>query len=159
MYHYILQVYHEPHKEDDWATEDDFIDRPGLIPIADHVKAVCDRSSAIRHFEQWFHAHHMGTFSGGSFVLAPDGRSHYFKGRFPEFRRSLKTLEAISETQYINDHDYVEMLLSDLVSSFSQSRDSYIMEYDDPPVPLDHFIRTAVPGVPYYIGAVMEYHC
>lgn len=108
MYHYILQVYPEPHKEDDWAAEEDFIDRPDLIPIADHVKTVCDRNSAIRHFEQWFHAHHMGTFSGGSFVLAPNARSHYFAGRFPEFLRNLKALEAVSETQYINDHDYVE---------------------------------------------------
>lgn len=56
-------------------------------------------------------------------------------------------------------HDYVEKLLSDLGSSFSQNRDSYIMESDGPPVPFDRFIRTAAPGVPYYIGAVIEYHC
>lgn len=159
MYHYILQVYHEPHKEEDWATEDDFIDRPDLIPIADHVKTVYDRDSALRHFEQWFHVHHMGTFSSSSFLLAPDARSHYFEGRFPEFRKNLKALEAVSETQYINGHDYVEKLLSDLVSSFSKCRDIYVMESDDPPIPFDRFIRTAVPGVPYYIGAVMEYHC
>lgn len=91
-------------------------------------------------------------FAAGEGNMDSGGRRHG-----PGYFHQL--MEAVSETQYINDHDYVEKLLSDLVSSFSKCRDSYVMESDSPPVPFDRFIRTAVPGVPYYIGAVMEYHC
>lgn len=159
MYHYILQIYQEPHKKDDWVTEEDFINHPDLIPIADHVKTVYDRDSAIRHFGRWFSEHRMGTFSGDSFTLATDACNHYFEGRFPEFKKNLKALDTVSEPLYIHDQEYVENLLSDLVSSFCNCRSCYVMESDDPPVPFDKFIRTAVPGMPYYIGAVLEYHC
>ncbi|MDE6568343.1 MAG: hypothetical protein K2K70_11510 [Lachnospiraceae bacterium] len=159
MYHYILQIHQEPRREEDWVAEEDFINRPDLIPIADHVKTVYDRDSAIRHFGQWFTGHHMGTFSGDSFTLAPDARSHYFEGRFPEFKKNLKALDTVTEPLYIHDQEYVENLLSDLASSFCSCRSCYVMESDDPPVPFDKFIRTAVPGMHYYIGAVLEYHC
>lgn len=159
MYYPILQLYTQPHREEDWATEEDFINRPGLIPIASHVKAVYDRDPVIRLFGQWFIEHRMGTFSGSSFTLAPDARRNYFEGRFPEFRKNLKSLDTMTESLYINDYDYVDNLLSDLVSSFCNGRSCYVMESDDPPVPFDRFIRSAVPGMPYYIGAVLEYHC
>ena len=159
MYHYILQIHQDPRCEEDWAAEEDFINRPDLIPIADHVKTVYDRDSAIRHFGQWFTRHHMGAFSGDSFTLAPDASSHYFEGRFPEFKKKLKALDTVTEPLYIHDHEYVENLLSDLASSFCSCRSFYVMESDDPPVPFDKFIRTAVPGMHYYIGAVLEYHC
>lgn len=159
MYYPILQVYTEPHHEREWATEDDFINHPGLIPIASHIKAVYDRDSAIRMFGQWIMKHHMGAFSGESFTLSPDARRNYFEGRFPEFKKNLKALDAVTEPLYINDHDYVDNLLSDLAASFSNDRSCYIMESDNPPVPFDTFIRTATPGMPYYIGAALEYHC
>ena len=159
MYHYILQVHQEPHKENGWIAKEVFINHPDLIPIADHVETVYDRDSAIRHFGQWFTEHYMGVFSGDSFTLAPDARRHYFEGRYLEFKKNLKALDTVTEPLYIHDNDYVENLLSDLVSSFSDCRSSYVMESDNPPVPFDKFIRTAVPGMPYYIGAVLEYHC
>lgn len=65
----------------------------------------------------------------------------------------------MTDTLYISDPDYVENLLSDLVSSFSDHRSSYIMEADNPPIPFDRFIRIATPGMPYYIGTILEYHC
>ena len=129
MYHYILQVYQELHKENDWVTKEVFINHPDLIPIGDPLP------------------------------LAPDSRRHYFEGRYLEFKKNLKALDTVTEPLYIHDHDYVENLLSGLVSSFSDCRSSYVMESDNPPVPFDKFIRTAVPGMPYYIGAVLEYHC
>ncbi len=159
MYYPILQVYTEPHSKREWATEDDFINRSDLIPIASHVKAVYDRDSAIRQFGQWIIKHHMGNFSGESFTLAPDARKNYFGGRFQEFRKNLKALDAVTESLYINDYDYVDNLLSELTSSFCNCRSCYVMESDDPPIPFDRFIRTAVPGMPYYIGTVLEYHC
>lgn len=118
MYHYILQVHREPHKENDWVTKEVFINHPDLIPIADHVETVYDRDSAIRHFGQWFTEHYMGVFSGDSFTLAPDARRHYFDGRYLEFKKNLKALDTVTEPLYIHDHDYVENLLSGLVSSF-----------------------------------------
>ncbi|MCM1239036.1 MAG: hypothetical protein NC331_06575 [Lachnospiraceae bacterium] len=158
MYHYILQVYVEPNRESDWATEDDLVNHPDFIPIASHVKAVYDRDSVIRQFRQWFIKHRMGIFSGESFTLAPNARRHYFEGRFPKFRKHLKALDTVTEALYINDHDYLENLLSDLATSYSDCHSNYVMESDNPPVPFDRFIRTAVPGTPYYIGAVLEYH-
>ncbi len=158
MYHPILQVYTEPHSKKEWATEDDLINLSNLIPIASHVKAIYNRDSFMRQFEQWFMKHHMGTFSHDSFILAPDARRNYFAGRFPEFRNNLKALDAVTESLYISDYNYMDNLLSELVSSFSDHRSCYVMESDNPPVPFDRFIRTATPGMPYHIGAVLEYH-
>lgn len=158
MYYPILQVYTEPHSKKEWATEDDLINLSYQIPIASHVKAVYDRDSFIRQFEQWFMRHHMGTFSNDRFILAPDARNNYFGGRFAEFRKNLKALDAVTESLYVSDYDYVDNLLSELVSSFSNCRSCYVMESDNPPVPFDRFIRTATPGMPYHIGAVLEYH-
>lgn len=159
MYHYILQIYQEPHREKDFATEEHFINHPDLIPVADYIKTVHERDVAIQRFGHWFTENHMGIFFGDSFTLAPDAQSHYFKNRFSEFKQNLKALDAVTESLYIHNHNYVENLLSDLVSNFSNRRCSYIMESYGPPIPFDKFIRIAVLGKPYYIGAVLEYHC
>ncbi len=158
MHLYIYQVFREPRPKADWSTETNFINNPELMPYADYVSGSVDRNTALHVLGERLERHGFGTLSGSAFTLAPDAAQRYLKNRFEVFRKALDALNKVTEAQFIHSYQHVEGLFSDLHSDFSNPYSDYVMVADELPVPFDQFIRMAEPGVPFYIGSIMDCH-
>lgn len=158
MHLYIYQVFREPHSKTDWVTEQVFISNPELMPDAGYIHKAADRSAALQALGGLLAKQHLGTLSESAFILTHDAAGQYLKGHFKSFRKALDALGKVTEAQYTSSHPYVDGLLSDLHSAFSNPYSDHVMAADEAPVPFDQFIRSAEPEVPFYIGGIMDCH-
>lgn len=158
MHLYIYQVFKEPHPKTDWATNAVFTANPSLMPFADYISKVPDRRKAIQDLGDWLDENCLGTLSGDAFSIRPGSAQSYLRDRYGAFRKALGSLQKVTEAQFTDSFLYVESLISDLHSGFSNPYGDYVMAEDSPPVPFDQFIRTAEPGIPFYIGGIMDCH-
>lgn len=159
MHNYLIQIYERPCNTRDFVPEW-LID---TFPYCEDVPIECvtfckNRSSAIQEISEWMSSLGIGNCNGNYFVLNANAADRYFLGAFSRFSLCLSKLQEVTEAEYIHDRNKVSNLLSDLSESYENWHDTLIMIADQRPMPMDRFIRTAVPGKKYYIAAVLDYH-
>lgn len=156
MHHYIYQVSLEPIPQACRLTTFYFEGRPDLFPIANSISDLTDCQRAISDFEEWLRKNKLGVLSGKQLVLDADARDRYFSGRYQSFQHAAKALSRITKEQFLQGSE-AENLLSDVNSCFTDRYDDYFLMDWGHPIPADTFFRNALPGVPYYIGGVLDY--
>lgn len=159
MHHYLIQIYERPCDARDFVPEWLIETFPygEDLPI-EYVTFCKNRQKAITDFSDWLANQNLGSCDGIKFMLNEDAADHYFVGVFPRFVESVSLLTKVTETEYIHDTDKVSKLLSKLLDSYESWKGTLVMIADQRPMPMDRFIRTAVPGKKYYIAAVLDYH-
>ncbi len=160
MYGYIYQVFTEPAQESDWASHEIAMDCLNLLPIADSVDPTENRDRVIQRFGAWLEKNRLGMMLDTSFIVDAMAADRYFEGRFKAFHKATEALHAVVEEQYIHEHCHIQMLIDELRDAFCDPfRDYMLLDDTVEPITLDEFIRTAEPGVRYYIGGVLDFHC
>lgn len=160
MYGNIYQVFEEPAQESDWASHESAMDCLTLLPIADSVDPTENRGRVIQRFGAWLEQNRLGMMLDTSFIVDAMAADRYFEGRFKAFHKMTEALCAVAEEQYIHEHSNVQMLIDELRDAFCDPfRDYMLLGNTVEPITMDEFIRTAEPGVRYYIGGVLDYHC
>lgn len=160
MHRYIYQISKEPIPESDWASNDIFVDRPDFLPVADSIDPAENRGHAIQRFGSWLEENQLGMQFGTSFILDAMAADRYFDGRFKPFKKIAAALYALTEEQYIHEHIQIQALIDELRRTFCNPFGDYMLpDETEPPITMDEFIRTAEPGIRYYIGGVLDYHC
>lgn len=160
MHGYIYQVFKTPVQENDWVSHESAMDCLNLLPVADSVDPAEDRSRVIRRFGNWLEQNQLGMLLDTFFIVDAMAADRYFAGRFKAFRKMAQALDTVTEEQYIHNHSHVQALIDELRRTFCDPFRDYMLLGDTvEPVTLDEFIRTAEPGVRYYIGGVLDFHC
>lgn len=160
MHNYIYQITEELLAPKKWASEYIFMDTPELLPIADSVVVAENRSDAIQKLGAWMEENQLGSMIGESFILVQGAADHHFAGRFEPFHKAAAKLCAMSEQQFIHEQVQAEELIYSIRRSFCDPFEMYVLlDENAPPITMDEFMRTAVPGIRYYIGGVLDYHC
>lgn len=160
MHGYIYQVFEEPAQKSNWASYETSMDCLNLLPVADSVDPAEDRDKAIQRFGAWLEQNQLGMLLDTFFIMDKMAADRYFEGRFKAFHKVAATLHTLTEEQYIHEHGHVQVLIDELRRAFCDPFRDYMLLGDTvEPITLDEFIRTAAPGVRYYIGGVLDYHC
>ena len=159
MHSYIFQITQAPLGKEAWVTSEYLSEHPDFLPIADAVSDMEDRDGAIQCFGSWLTRNKLGTMFGDSFVLAPEAAEVYFFGRFTAFQQAVFDLRKVEKGQFLHEHDLLRKLIDNLEQIFTNKHTPYVLLADQvEAVPLDEFMRKAKPGVPYYIGGVLDFH-
>lgn len=159
MHYHIYELFETPQLADEWATPYDLNEHPDAFPIANSVDDVDDREAVIARFGAWLEKKQLGTLDGEMFTIDEKAADRYFEDRFTAFQKAVSALQVLNETQFIHDHDWVQALIDKLGEAFTSKYGDYVLWGDDMiPMPLEEFLRKAKSGVPYYIGAVLDYH-
>lgn len=154
----IYELRKTPVSPDKWVTEDGFTGNPSAFPIADWINVEQDRDTVIAHFGAWLEKNGLGVLDGEMFTVAAEAANRHFEGRFAAFQKAVSALQALNETQFIHDHDWVAAQIDNLDRAFTQKYGDYVLWGDDmTPMPLDEFLRKAQPGQRYFFGAVFRY--
>ena len=160
MYGHIYQVFEEPTQESDWASHESAMDCLTLLPIADSVDPTENRGRVIQRFGTWLEQNQLGMMLDTFFIVDAMAADRYFEGRFKAFHKVTEALGVVTEEQYIHEHTSVQALIDELRRTFCDPLRDYMLLGDSvEPITMDEFIRTAEPGVRYYIGGVLDYHC
>ena len=158
MHNYIYELLQAPVPADEWTTAWEYHEHPDAFPIADTVENAKDRSAVIARFGAWLKENRLGELDGETFTIDARAADRYFEGRFTAFQQAVIALQQLNETRFIHDHDQVQNLISSLTETFTQKYGDYVLWGDGlEPMPLEEFLRKAKPGVPYCIGAVLDY--
>jgi hypothetical protein len=158
MHNYIYELLQAPVPADEWTTAWEYHEHPDAFPIADTVENAKDRSAVIARFGAWLKENRLGELDSETFTIDARAADRYFEGRFTAFQQAVIALQQLNETRFIHDHDQVQNLISSLTETFTQKYGDYVLWGDGlEPMPLEEFLRKAKPGVPYCIGAVLDY--
>lgn len=160
MHGYIYQIIEEPAQECDWASYETATDCLNLLPVADSVDPVENRGKAIQQFGAWLEQNQLGMLLDTFFIMDKTAADRYFEGRFKAFHKVAAALHTLTEERYIHEQAPIQGLIDELRRTFCDPFRDYMLLGDSvEPITMDEFIRTAEPGVRYYIGGVLDYHC
>ncbi len=158
MYHNIYQII-KKRNDKEWITEETFCFNPFLEIRGAYAEDVDDRETELKTFGEWLEKEGLGRLEHNFFVLNSDViRGRHFAKRYTGFHRVASELSEISEDDYLNRFHDVRNLVSDLMKSVVDDADDLICIDMGSLMPMDEFLRTAKPNVPYYIGGICKYH-
>lgn len=157
MYSNIYQISETPLNHEKWMDVDFLSDSPLLGSVANCIDIVEDRYAALKDFGHWLAEHELGTFANEAFVLSGDGCSAYFLKRYPAFQSALTALQNLTAAQYNNDFNTLYNRITDLEKTVINKYDSYILWDMSYLMPMDEFLRTARPDIPYYVSGICCY--
>jgi len=165
MHGRIYQLAESPVPVNDYIDLGYFFEHRFCVEIADSVDDGLDRDSEIKMFCETYANRGVITANGDqSFELTQNGKSAYFGNAFPAFNAAISELGQITEGDFQNYHGKVSGLVYKLRNSFNEQFGDYIAIFadDDPDdfrlITMDEFMREAVVGKTYYIGAIIDYH-
>ena len=156
MHDNIIQVSRKPIAPQDyiatWMYEDGFIGR-----VAEYV-ATCDRKKSLN----WIFC--AGEEFGVSYdaqagTLTIADKRAYFREKYDRFMHIAEKVGQISFGNFCTSDALTETYMSLLRDSFDNERGLYVDSDEFGLITFDNFMRCAEPGVPYYIGNVLDYHC
>ena len=160
-YNTIYQITAEPLAEDEFVTENDFIDDWFIGAIAASVSGSdVKRGEEIRSFREWLEGKEIVLFSNDdSFVILPGGKEKYFEGAFEKFKEAAKRGAEITLEEFAGG-DECGQIVGQIESSYCEKLEDYVYcdECEPNPVPFDEFMRKAESGQHYYINGIIRYH-
>lgn len=160
MHSYVYQISEKPLSEKEWITREYLMEHPDFLPVADGMDDVTDRGRPVELLASCLEHGQLGTMFDDSFVLAPDAAESYFAGRFAAFQQAAAALQKLNENQFLHEHRLVQNLICDLGRAFTNRYGGYVLlDKREDAVSLDEFIRSAKPGVCYFIGGILDYCC
>lgn len=157
MHGYIIQLSSKkPIKRDDFIHEDDFYDSSFVGEIADYVADMdeSERERAIADFIKMCKP--CGIVEEKDGITFLDGfKEKFFTARFEYLKKLVDELS-------IEDFAANTIKLYEISSLIEEKFDVYVYEsseYGGNLYTFDYFVRTLEPGVKYYIGGTVDYHC
>ena len=160
-YKTIYQITTEPLEENEFVTENDFIDDWFIGSIAASVTGSnIDRRKEIRIFREWLAGKEIVFFnSDDSFVITPGGKEKYFKGVFKKFKEAVQKAADITLEEFAGGVDCPQ-IVGQIKTNFCEKLEDYVYsdEFEPNPIPFDEFMRNAEPGKQYYINGIVKYH-
>lgn len=162
MHSRIIQISHEPIAEEDYLDEYRYVD--GFVGhIADYVSE-SDRASDIDWLENCLNGA-IEVSKDKSFFWVTD-KAKYFERKFEGFQEYARKLSGFTLEDFAGDgeaREWGESLDSVMWKLRSIYDDEYAFYVDDGDEyagieTLDSFMRRAVNGDKYYLGATFDYH-
>lgn len=151
MHSMIIQFSLSPIYEDDYMTEDDFIDNGFVGWIADYVNSDIDRDDYIQWFLDFVEPYGIEYNSEDqSVIFLPGFKRKYFEERLQKLKDYVQNLSIESFASDIFVSSDIQKLVEDEFGF-------YVYE-DGDLMPFDYFVRTLSEGQKYFIGGVLDYH-
>lgn len=157
MHSRIYQISKTPIDKCDYIEEDKYYDHWFTNSVADYVDGDTDRGDDIQWLKECYEEKGIsfGTDDGGEYFIIED-KAKYFTVNFESFQRALKELSESTFDDFVSGKSRV--LLYRLKEAYNDKFGFYVDEEKCGLETLDDFIRYAVIGVKYYIGATIDYH-
>lgn len=149
MHSRIIQLSFFPINEDEYVTEDAWELESFIGSIADYVADSPDRQEDIDWFISCIGPDHVEC-DGNMIIFLPEFKEGYFKPRLEKLKQTVQelTLEQFANYSLIN-YD---------IRRFVVDEYGFYVLIDKCWMPFDDFVRELEEGVPYYIGATLDYH-
>ena len=160
MHSRIYQITTAPITPEEYLTDNDFYEHWFIGSIADYVDDDINREYELSCFRESLEESKVAVFSSDdSFTILPDGKEAYFNGAYRSFMEVIKKATAVSLAEFSGtcDNDCASLTYK-IKSSFCEEFGPYVSSDEFDTIPLDEFIRDAVPGERYYIGGILDYH-
>lgn len=159
MFHNIYQFLQCP--GDEWTTAA-ILNRHPIMrfkhAVVEDVRGVA-RDEEIQRFEEWLLRENLGECKHRAIRFSRDAScGKHFAERYPYFHGLAVDLAKITEEKYRYSFWDVWYMGLDLLQAIVNDVDDYACFGTNLLMPMDEFIRTAIPKVPYYFGAVFRFH-
>lgn len=158
MNNIIYQITTSPIKSDEYLSENDFCEHWFVGSIADYVNDNEYRDDEIKCLRESFVKNQVAVFNeDDSFTILPEGKENYFETAFKKCMETIKTASLMTLGEFV-DKEKSFMLIFDIKNNYCNKFNDYVSSNEFDTIPLDEFIRQAVPGTQYYIGGILSYH-
>lgn len=118
-----------------------------------------EKSDTLQTFGKWLKKENLGTLKKSSFILYADAVvGKHFADRYARFHQLAEALSAMTVEDYLYRFRDLCNLTADLKKTVVDEEDDYVFLAGTTLLTMDEFLRFAVPGVTYHIGAICKYH-
>ena len=143
-------------KIDEWdrMTESDLYESSNFVgPIADYLSDNNDRNDDINWLLRYIGPHEIEYDEEENSIIFSDNFAvNYFENRFKKFKDSAEKITLKEFSEGFHSVYKIQQYLEEIYGF-------YVFDFDEGVRTFDSFIREVQPGVKYYIGGTVDYHC
>lgn len=157
MHSRIYQISKTPIDECDYIEESNYYDHWFTNSVADYVNGDTDRDEDIKWLKDCYEEHGIsfGEDDHGKYLIVED-KTKYFTINFENFQKALKELSEATLDDFMSGKCGTPLYR--LKEAYDDKLGFYVECEDYGCETFDGFMRYAVVGVKYYIGATIDYH-
>lgn len=158
MYANIYQISDSILPQAEWITSGDFYESNFLGTVAEKIEDETDREESIDTLNDRLANLYLGTVKENRMIIAGNiEKSPYFVKKYNSFRKTANALSRLYYSDYLYNLDKVKDMISELQQQLSEILDDYVYVDSEYLIPMDEFLRTAIPGKTYYINGICKF--
>lgn len=157
MHSRIYQISKNPIPKCDYIEESNYYDHWFTNSVADYVNGDTNRDDDIKWLKDCYENKGLsfGVDGDGEYLIVED-KIKYFSVNFENFQNALKELSEATLDDFMSGECGTSLYR--LKESYDDKFDFYVECEDCGCETFDGFMRYAIVGAKYYIGATIDYH-